>query len=235
MQPSPQPKNHPENIWIVIPAYNEATQISSVISNLRKQGYQNILVVDDGSKDTTGKLAREGGVEVLTLLINRGQGCALKAGFDFLLNSKHAEIAVTFDADGQHNPADIEKLVRPIQEDRADIVLGSRFLQKNNVPFLRRCLLQAGILFTNSLSRIKLTDTHNGLRALNKKALEKIEIIHRGMEHASDIIDEISMKKLRYLEAPVTILYTDYSMRKGQKTSNFIKMGLKIILKKILS
>ena len=138
------------------------------------------------------------------------------------------------DLDGQHRPEDIAKLIEPILSDKADIVLGSRFLCQNNIPPLRLAVLKAGIIFTNFISHIRLTDTHNGLRALGRTAMENIEISHRGMEHASDIIDEISVKKLRYQEIPVTILYTDYSVTKGQCTGNFIKLGFKIILKKLL-
>jgi hypothetical protein len=98
---------------------------------------------------------------------------------------------------------------------------------------MRGLILHCGIIFTNIISRIRLTDTHNGLRALAENAYSHIEIQHRGMEHASEIIDEISRHRLRYTECPVTILYSEYSRQKGQKTSNFIRIALKIILKKI--
>ncbi len=222
-------------MWIILPAYNEEKIIGAVISGLQSNGYKNILIVDDGSRDNTAKIASETGAEVLTHLINRGQGAALKTGLEYLRDIKHADIVVTFDADGQHRPEDIPGLIKPIEDGHADIVLGSRFLRQNNIPLIRRSILKAGILFTNIISRVHLTDTHNGLRALNRKALEKICITHRGMEHASDIIDEISTQKLRYQEIPVTILYTRYSIMKGQRTSNFIKMGCKIILKKYFS
>jgi glycosyltransferase involved in cell wall biosynthesis len=146
------------------------------------------------------------------------------------------DIVITFDSDGQHNPADIPKLIKPILNDSADIVLGSRFLNDDTkVPFVRKLILKAGVLFTNTTSKIKLTDTHNGFRALGRKAINSIKITHRGMEHASDIINEITKNKLRYQEAPVKIIYTDYSINKGQASIGFIKMGIKIILHKILN
>lgn len=223
------------SIWIVIPAYNEASSIKGVISDLQSNGYNNILIVDDGSKDQTLKIATDAGATVLRHLINRGQGAALQTGISFISEQYRPKVIVTFDADGQHIASDISRLVTPILNNNYDIVLGSRFLEnKNSIPVIRRLILRCGVIFTNIISRIRLTDTHNGLRALGEKAYSFIEIHHRGMEHASEIIDEISHHKLRYIECPVTVVYSDYSLQKGQKTSNFIQIALKIILKKLL-
>lgn len=221
-------------MWILIPAYNEEKMIANVIGKLRLSGYSNILVVDDGSRDNTAKIAKEAGAEVLKHLINRGQGGALQTGLKYLAEEYNPDIIVTFDADGQHQVEDLSALIRPIQEGRADIVLGSRFLRSCDIPVIRRIILKLGILFTNIVSHVHLTDTHNGLRAIGKKAYNSITITHRGMEHASDIIDEIQKKNLRYCECPVTIVYSDYSKLKGQSSLGFIKMGIKIILRKFM-
>ncbi len=227
--------SHP-SIWIVIPAYNEASVIESVVTNLQSHGYTHILIVDDGSTDDTSHKAQQVGAEVLTQVINRGQGAALKTGISYLADTVKPDIIITFDADGQHQPQDIPALIRPLLKDQADIVLGSRFLKPaKHLPPIRKVILKLGILFTNTISHIQLTDTHNGLRALNQKAYSSIHISHRGMEHASDIINEISVKKLRYAEAPVHITYTEYSLRKGQRSSHFIKLGLKILIHKYFS
>ena len=223
-----------KKIFILIPAYNEASGISTVIAKLKNFRYDNILVVNDGSKDETEKIARAAGAEVLNHIINRGQGAALKTGIQYLQETYDPDVIVTFDADGQHKVEDIAKMVKPILEEKIDIVFGSRFLnQKSKAPLLRKIVLKSGIIFTNFISNIKLTDTHNGLRAMGKKAISSIEIAHRGMEHASDIIDEVTKKQLRYKEVPVEIIYTDYSKSKGQKSSAFLKMGLKILIKKL--
>ena len=126
-------------------------------------------------------------------------------------------------------------MIKPIINGEVDIVLGSRFLEKKaNIQLLRKIILKAGVAFTNVLSNIKLTDTHNGFRALSRKAIDSIKITHRKMEHASDIIDEISKNKLTYAEVPVEIIYTDYSKHKGtNKNMDFIKMGIKILIKKL--
>lgn len=227
--------NQNDSVWIVVPAYNEATVIGSVIRDIRNAGFSNILVVDDGSRDDTQKHALKEGAEVLKHLINRGQGAALRSGLSFVSETYNPDIIVTFDADGQHQAKDIDALIQPIRENLADITLGSRFLDSGrNIPFLREMILRCAILFTNIVSHIQLTDTHNGFRALNRKAYRTIKIFHRGMEHASDIIDEISKNSLRYREVPVKITYSDYSIGKGQRTSSFLKMGVRILLKKML-
>jgi len=221
-------------IHILIPAFNEEKKISSVVSSLRNQGYNKILVVNDGSRDETGSVARKAGAEVLEMPINRGQGAALSAGLEYLQEKQNPDIIVTFDADGQHQPEDIEKLVTPLLEDKADIVLGSRFLGTDSqVPLARKAVLKAGIVFTNLVSGVKLSDTHNGLRALGRKAIHSIRISQRGMTHASEIIDEIARHKLKYEEVPVEIIYSDYSKAKGQRTSGFLKLGLKFIINKL--
>ncbi len=224
--------------YIIIPAYNEGVVIKKTIQDLQNAGYLNIVVVDDCSTDNTFAQAQEAGVMVLRHLINRGQGASLRTGIEYVRENFSPEIIVTFDADGQHQPKDIPKLTQPLINNEADIVLGSRFLKKNsttNITTARKIMLKFAILFTNIISGIKLTDTHNGFRALNKKAYQSIKITRRGMEHASEIIDEIRKRNLRFTEVPVHIIYSDYSKNKGQATGNFVKLGIKVILHKILN
>lgn len=222
------------NIWIVIPAFNEEHKLGDVIHGLKKQGYNNIIVIDDGSKDKTYSIAKENNVDALRHIINRGQGAALKTGIDYAL-TKNAEIIITFDSDGQHQPEDIPHLIKPIQEGITDIVLGSRFLTQNsNVPFIRKIFLKGGAVIFRIMYQVKLTDSHNGLRALSRKAAETINLSQDKMEHASEIIEEISNKKLRYIEIPVTIKYTNYSIQHGQKTSNAFRILWGIFFNKLV-
>lgn len=221
-------------IWIVIPAYNEARLIGTVIKNLKTEEYNNILVVNDGSNDNTEEIAKEAGAEVLNHIVNRGQGAALRTGIEYLRETIDPDIIVTFDADGQHKASEIKKLIEPILKNQADIALGSRFLtKKSNIPLFRKIILKFGVVFTRIVSNINVTDAHNGFRALSRKAAHSIQITQRSMEHASEIIDEIKKKKLIFKEVPVEIIYNDYSRTKGQKNSNFIKIGIKVILKKL--
>lgn len=223
------------NLFVVIPAYNEEKVIKSVISDLKKEDYKNIIVVDDGSKDKTSEIAKKEKVTTIRHIINRGQGAALRTGIDYAL-SKGADIIFTFDADGQHQAKDIKRLIKPILDKKYDVALGSRFIGKgmSNVPFFRRFILKLGALVLRIMYGAKLTDSHNGFRALSRKAAEKIKITSNGMEHASEIIEEIMRNKLRYIEIPVTIKYTEYSKLKGQSSLNAFKILFKMLIKRFI-
>ena len=219
--------------FIVIAAYNEEESIANVIKSLKKEGYHNIVVVDDGSKDKTYEICKKENAIALQHSINRGQGAALKTGIDYSLQNG-AEIIVTFDADGQHRADEIKRLTAPIEKGEVDVALGSRFLDnKTRVPFFKKLTLKAGIVFTRIFSGIKLTDTHNGFRAFSRKAAEKIQITQDRMEHASEIIDEIARKHIKFREVPVTIVYSEYSMAKGQSIFNSLKIASKFLLHKL--
>lgn len=222
-----------DKLAIIVPAYNEEKQISSTIEDLKNNNYLNIILVDDGSKDKTSELAEEKGATVLKHIINRGQGAALQTGISYAL-LHNFEIIITFDADGQHQAKDIKALVQPLLEKKADIALGSRFIKENNIPISRKILLKGSILVDWFFSKIKLTDTHNGLRALSRKAAEKIEITERGMAHASEIIQQIKANKLRYCEVPITIRYTEDTLKKGHGSfSQAAKVLCRLIWNKI--
>ncbi len=200
-----------DNVFIVIAAYNEERAIGEVINGLKAKHYNNIVVVDDGSKDKTSDIAAQHGATVITHVLNRGQGAALKTAIDFALQ-ENADIIVTFDADGQHRVEDLPAMIAPVASGEVDITLGSRFLaQGSNVPGLRKFWLRMGSLLFRALYGVKLTDSHNGFRALSRHAAETIEIKADRMEHASEIIDQIGAHKLRYQEVPVVIHYTAYS------------------------
>jgi len=222
-------------VFVVIPAYNEEYIIEKVINELKSHGYSNIILVDDGSKDKTYNKASKKGIIVLKHIVNRGQGAALKTSIDYALK-QGAEIIVTFDADGQHSVEDIKKLIEPVSRNKVDVTLGSRFLNKeegSNIPFFRKVFLKGGAFIIFLMYGIKLTDSHNGLRAMSRKAAEKIELKSNRMEHASEIIEQIKKKKLRYKEIPVTIKYTEYSKMHGQSTWNAFKIFFKMIFNKL--
>ncbi len=222
------------SIFIVIPAYNEELKIVEVIRSLENEGYKNIIVVDDGSEDKTFEKTKSEDIIALRHSINRGQGAALKTGIDFAL-SNNAKFIVTFDSDGQHDARDIKKLINVVKNKGYDVALGSRFLQNNsNVPFLRKLLLKGGVIFVWILYGIKLTDSHNGLRALTRKAAETINIKTDRMEHASEILEQIFIKKLKYKEVPVNIKYTDYSLKHGQSNLNALKILIRMLFRKLI-
>lgn len=199
----------------MVPVFNEAPVLREVIEELLSF-YPNVIVVDDGSTDHSLQTLKGLPVFCLRHLVNRGQGATLQTGMTFALE-KGAEILVTFDSDGQHDPRDIATLIAPLQRREADVVLGSRFLTKKTpLPFSRHLLLKGAILFTYLTTGLPMTDTHNGLRAFSAQAASKIQFTMDRMAHASELFELLQKEKLRYLEVPVTIRYTPYSLQKGQ-------------------
>jgi glycosyltransferase involved in cell wall biosynthesis len=217
-------------VWIVIAAYNEGERLGETLRKLR-QHYANVVVVDDGSRDDTGEVALGlPGVWVLRHIINCGQGAALQTGIDFAL-AQGAEYLVTFDADGQHSAEDIERLLAPVRSGAFDVALGSRFLGETvGMPRTRWLVLKLGVLFTRVFSRIRVTDTHNGLRALSRRAAGQIRITQNRMAHASEILDQIRQRGLRFTEVPVTIHYSSATMAKGQSSWNALKIVGQLLL-----
>lgn len=222
-----------QRVFVVVPAYCEATCIEGVVRDLVRH-YPRVVVVDDGSSDDTAVLARRGGATVLRHPINRGQGAALQTGLAFALD-RGAEYIVTFDSDGQHRVEDIAALVEPIHRGDCDISLGSRFLgSADNITPSRRLLLRGGVWFTRAVSRVRITDAHNGLRAFSRRAAEKIDITLDRMAHASELIDQIRDSGLPYREVPVRIRYTDYSRAKGQRSSGLIKILVHYLMGRLI-
>ena len=204
----------PEKIMAVVPAYNEERTIGAVVNDLIRHSIQ-VIVVDDGSDDNTYKRALASGAVTLRHIVNLGQGAALSTGIKRAL-LMGGDIIVTFDADGQCRASDIDNLVSPILSEKADIVLGSRFLKENKIPFSRYLLLKLAILYTRFTTGLKLTDTHNGLRAFSRHVAEALSLTQPRMAHASEILKKIALNKWSFVEAPTTILYTPYSLSKGQ-------------------
>ncbi len=223
-----------KKIFVILPAYNEARIIGGIIHEIQTlYPAFTAVVVDDCSSDATALEAKRAGAHVLRHCINLGQGAATKTGSEYALQ-KGADILVHIDADGQHSAAEIPILLQPLLEGRADIVLGSRFLHhKSNVPSIRRLVLKVGILFTWFFSGIKLTDTHNGFRAQTRYAASKIQINENRMAHASEILHEIVRHNLRFSEVPVTVRYTDYSMQRGQRSSNAFHIVWRLFWRKL--
>lgn len=217
--------------WIVIAAFNEGKAINDVVKGLLDENYKNIVVVDDGSNDNTAEVAKKAGAHVVVHEQNKGQGAALQTGTDYALE-QGADIIIHFDADGQHQASDISKFIEKLNGD-CDVCLGSRFLnKKSNVPFVRKLFLKGGTLVIWIFYGVKLTDAHNGFRALSRNAAQKIKIECPRMEHASEIIEKIGKYKLKYCEVPVTIKYTNYSMSKGQTSWNAFRILFKMIKNK---
>jgi polyprenyl-phospho-N-acetylgalactosaminyl synthase len=220
------------HIYVVIPAFNEGPVISRVVSEVKRAGYA-VVVVDDGSSDATAEEARAAGAAVITHPFNLGQGAALQTGIDYAV-AAGAEVIATFDADGQHRVSDIAHLAEALVEERADFALGSRFLgQAPNLPPLRRLLLHAATAFTRLTTGLQVTDTHNGLRAMTRRAAVGIRLRQNRMAHASELLGQIAASGLHYVERPVTIEYTAYSLAKGQSLGDAVLILLDLFARRL--
>lgn len=200
-------------ISCVIPAYNEAEKISLVISKVTPL-VDEVIVVDDCSKDNTFELVRQTKAVALRHLINRGQGAALQTGDEYAL-THGADIVVHFDADDQFKAEEITSLIEPIKENRADAVFGSRFLGSANFPFTKRFIIMPLARFINLLFGIKMSDPQSGFRAINKETLSQIKIENRGMAHCSEILYKVIKTKARVTEVPITVTYHEFGQSFG--------------------
>ncbi|NTU46236.1 glycosyltransferase family 2 protein [Candidatus Roizmanbacteria bacterium] len=223
--------SHRSSIFVVMPACNEEKIIKKVIESVQKQGYENIIVVDDGSSDDTGEKALETQVLVLRHSINRGKGAAVKTGIE-AAKKLNASAVVTMDSDGQHNPKDIAPMVEYI-ENGYDVVLGSRLLKSKGMPFIKIIANYLGNFFTWIIYGLWVTDSQSGFRAYSKRAIAEIDTKHDRYEYDSEVIREIVKNKLRFIEIPVQVRYSKYSMNKVQKQSFYT--GIKTLVRLVLS
>jgi glycosyltransferase involved in cell wall biosynthesis len=219
-----------KRVVVVVPAYNEERTILGVIRGLKQRGFTKLIVVDDGSSDRTGELASYEGIIILRHILNRGLGGALGTGLKAALHFE-PEIIVTFDADGQHDPDDIPRLLEPIEKGEAEVVIGSRMLEPVGMPYPRRLANWTANVITYLLFRGWTTDSQSGLRAFSRHAAAQIQIRTSGMEVSSEIIAEAAGKHLKLMEVPVKAIYTSYSLSKGQSFT----VGLHTLLKLILA
>jgi Glycosyltransferases involved in cell wall biogenesis len=219
-------------VWVVIPVYNEGAIFTHVLESLAVLPVTTV-VVDDGSNDGSGLVASMGASWIIRHGVNLGQGAALQTGIRFAL-SKGADIIVTFDSDGQHDATDILALVSALGDYRADFALGSRFLgDAPGIPWTRRLVLKAGVIFTRLFSGISVTDTHNGLRAMTRRGAEALDLTLNRMEHASQVLDQVVTSGFKYVEVPVRIRYSQESLAKGQASTAALRMAAKLMVERL--
>lgn len=217
--------------WLVIPLYNEASVIADVIAGALPT-FPNIVCVDDGSTDGSGEAARAAGARVISHVVNLGQGAALQTGISFVCEQPGARSLVTFDADGQHQVADARAMVDLIASGETAIVFGSRFLDGRTKPGLvKRIVLTFAVWFTKQSTGMRLTDAHNGLRAMSVPAARKVNLTQDRMAHASEIVLQLGRTGLDWREYPVHVLYTDYSRGKGQSMWNSVNILVDLLFK----
>lgn len=221
------------NIFVIVPVFNEEKVIGSILDLLKKQ-FTNIVCIDDGSSDRSFDIIKSKKVYILKHLINLGQGAALQTGINFAILKK-AKFFLTFDSDGQHSIKDAMEMINVFKNKKIDIVFGSRFLNlkyQKQIPTFRRLILKLGIILSNFLSNIRLSDTHNGLRIFNLRFAKKLQIKFDGMSHPHNFLTNTYKYKFKYTEHPTNIIYSKYSLSKGQKNINSINILFDIIFSK---
>jgi glycosyltransferase involved in cell wall biosynthesis len=220
-----------DDVWLIIPVYNEAAVIGSVVREVLGT-FPNVVCVDDGSKDGSADQIRAAGAHLVQHPINLGQGGAIQTGLEYARAQPGAEYFVTFDADGQHQVADVVRMIARLRAEPIDIVVGTRFHgDTSHIPLAKRIALRTVVAMSPRLRRLKLTDAHNGLRAFNRTVAERMDIRLSGMGHASEIVEMIDHFGWRVAEEPVTIVYTEYSMAKGQSLINGVNILFDTALK----
>lgn len=219
-------------LLIVIPAFNESKIIGDVLKGLPKRldgiGSIDTIVIDDGSLDNTAEIASNYNVIIVRHAINRGAGAATKTGLEYARINNY-DTVVTFDADGQHDPKDIQKVLGPILSQGADLVVGSRLKTSQEMPFDRLILNWVANITTLIFFGVLSTDSQSGLKAFSKKAISAINIKSDKMEFSSEILLEAKRNRLKISEVATRAIYTDYSLTKGQKNSNAIPVFIRML------
>lgn len=219
-----------KDVCVIIPAYNEETKIAEVVKAVRKNKFQ-VIVIDDSSTDNTAKVAKKAKATVISHKRNQGAGAATRTGIKAALKTK-AEYIVTIDADGQHNPKEISRLLK--YASRYDVIIGSRMIKPKGMPISRKIFNWGGSIITYLLYGIYVKDSQSGFKIFNAKAAKAIDITENRYEFCSEMLYEIKRNKLTYKEVPISVIYTKYSLEKrhGQSFINGLQMiGRMIALK----
>lgn len=214
------------DVWLVVPVYNEAQVIGDVVRHAR-QTFPNIVCVDDGSRDDSAAQIRTSGAHLVRHPVNLGQGAALQTGIEYARSQPGAQYFVTFDADGQHQVEDVARMLKRLISEDVDLVVGTRFkdgADTSHIPWIKRLVLRTVVMLSPRTRRLGLTDAHNGLRVFNRTVADQMAISVNGMGHAGEIVEMADHLKWRVTEEPVTILYTEYSMAKGQSLINGVNI-----------
>ena len=231
--PQGVPASDGKALWIVITAYQEEQTIDQAVRDALRQSPL-VAVIDDGSDDETARIAHIAGAHVLRHLFNLGQGAALQTGLAFAL-SEGADLIVTMDADGQHDPADIGRMVKELEAANADVALGNRFSgQVIGISWRRRIILKCAWFLIRLTSGVSVSDSQIGLRLFSADAARKLTITQNRMAYASELIHQIIRLNLKFIEIPVSVTYTNYSIKKGQSGFNSINILIDLIIGKFV-
>ena len=221
----------------MIPAYNEASAIGAVVKEVKTTftdaGYSpEIVVIDDGSKDTTAHVAKESGATVISHILNSGAGGATATGLRYAEINKF-DVAATLDADGQHLPSDLLIGLSRIQKSGSDLLIGSRLINSKGMSKVKVIGNRGLTLITRILFGISVTDSQSGLRIFSKKALKTLRWKTNGYEFCSEMLWRANQLGLKVEEFPIKAMYSDYSNSKGQNNWNGVNIVKSLVKRRI--
>ena len=219
-------------IIAVIPAYNEHTRIGSVVKEVMSY-VDTVIVVDDGSTDDTAEQARKSGAVVVRHVENSGAGAATMTGIE-AARAMGADTVITLDADEQHDPTDIPALLRALKEQGADIVFANRFGRRNKIPFIRRVFNGIGNLVTLLATGKWVSDSQCGFKVFGKRAVNELNLKMSGFEFCTEIVRETVQHKWKIAEVPIKVIYSEYTLAKGQSFVGGVRTAIKILLRSFL-
>lgn len=219
-------------IIAVIPAFNESKRIRTVVEGTTKF-VDRVIVVDDGSGDDTAVVAAQAGAMVVRHVENCGAGAATMTGIEAARALK-AEVIVTLDADEQHDPKDIPALLQPVQSGQADIVFANRFGRRNRIPLIRRVFNAVGNLVTFATTGRWVNDSQCGFKVFGPRAVHEVRIRMSGYEFCTELVRESVQRHWRVAEVPIKVLYSQYTLAKGQSFANGVRTALRILLRSFL-
>lgn len=226
---------HTKKGLIILPGYNEAEVINGVLAQIlketkkHKQYKLDIILVNDGSKDATAEIAIKHPVTVVSHLVNMGSGAATRTGLKYAKINNY-DYAVTIDADGQHSTKDLISVIKKLNSEDFDLVIGSRLMNSKGMPIIRVVGNKTLNFATRVILGVGVTDSQSGLKAFSRNAIEKIEIRANGFEFCSEIVWRAKQQDLKITEVPIKAIYTDYSLQKGQNNINALRI-IKNLLK----
>jgi UDP-N-acetylglucosamine---dolichyl-phosphate N-acetylglucosaminyltransferase len=225
-----------KKLVLILPAFNEGPVIKKVLQELKAKVKSlpvktKIVVINDGSTDSTVSKVRETNTSLITHRLNRGLGASISTGLKYA-QLNQADFAITMDSDGQHDPDDLQVILDPLLQNQADLVVGSRMILINNpMPKLRQLANVISNLITKLLFGVYSTDSLSGFRGFSKKAISKVKIKTERMEVSNELFMQVKQHHLKYTEVPIKVIYTDYSIQKGQKPSNAFAIIFKLLLR----
>ncbi|MFH1594211.1 MAG: glycosyltransferase family 2 protein [Candidatus Omnitrophota bacterium] len=213
---------------VLIPSNNEERTIGGIVREIKGLGHE-VIVIDDGSTDNTGKIASENGAVVMRNIKNLGKGASIKEGFDFILRMTNFDSVIIMDGDGQHNPKEIEKFISYAREHGDDLIIGNRMAVTKDMPFVRLATNRCMSLFLSLVCRQAIPDTQCGFRLIRRKVLKKIKLESRKFDLESEILIKASRAKFKIGSVPIETIYSDElsHIRPVKDTLRFIGMILR--------